>query len=160
MVKTHHERFDGTGYPHGMSGTSIPMFGRIAAIVDSYDAMTSDRSYKKAITPHQALRVLYSECNKVFQEELVEQFIQCLGVYPTGSLVELTSGEVGIVISQNRMRRLRPKIMLILDSNKVALKGFETIDLDRKDTARQLEISKSIDPGSYGIDPREYYIGK
>ena len=160
MVKTHHERFDGKGYPYEMSGTSIPMFGRIAAIVDSYDAMTSDRSYKKAITPHQALRVLYSECNKAFQEELVEQFIQCLGVYPTGSLVELTSGEVGIVIAQNRMRRLRPKIMLILDSNKVALKGFETIDLDREDTVRRLEISKSIDPGSYGIDPGEYYIGR
>jgi HD-GYP domain-containing protein (c-di-GMP phosphodiesterase class II) len=159
MIGAHHERFNGSGYPNGTHGTNIPMFGRIAGILDCYDAMTSDRSYKKAISPHQALRVLYSGCNTAFQEELVEQFIQCLGVYPTGSLVELASGEVGIVISQNRVRRLRPKVMLILDHNKVALQSFETVDLDREGTGKKLEIARSLDPGSYGIDPTEYYLG-
>lgn len=160
MIRTHHERFDGNGYPHGIQGAGIPMFGRVAGILDSYGAMTSDRSYKKAVSPHRALRTLYKECNRAFQEDLVEQFIQCLGVYPTGSLVELVSGEVGIVIAQNRVRRLRPKIMLILDRHKVALRGFETVELDQEKKGERLEIARAIDPGSYGIDPNEYYLGK
>ena len=159
MVGTHHERFDGSGYPRGIRGTSISMFGRLAGILDCYDAITSDRSYKKAISPHHALRTLYNGCNTAFQEELVEQFIQCLGVYPTGTLVEMASGEVGIVISQNRVRRLRPKVMLILDHNKVALQSFETVDLDREGAGRKLEIARSLDPGSHGIDSTEYYLG-
>lgn len=159
MVRAHHERFDGSGYPLGTRGADIPLFGRIAGILDCYDAITSDRSYQQAISPHQALRVLYNARNAGFQEELVEQFIQCLGVYPTGSLVELVSGEVGIVIAQNRVRRLRPKIMLILDQNKVAMKNFETVDLDREIAGKSLEITTVLDPGTYGINPKEYYLG-
>ena len=159
MVRAHHERFDGSGYPLGTRGADIPLFGRIAGILDCYDAITSDRSYQRAISPHQALRVLYNARNAGFQEELVEQFIQCLGVYPTGSLVELVSGEVGIVIAQNRVRRLRPKIMLILDQNKVVLNNFETVDLDRETPGKDLEIATVLDPGTYGINPKEYYLG-
>ncbi|MCR4347165.1 MAG: HD-GYP domain-containing protein [Sulfuricaulis sp.] len=160
MVRAHHERFNGSGYPLGTRGPDIPLFGRIAGILDCYDAITSDRSYQQAISPHQALRVLYGARNTAFQEELVEQFIQCLGVYPTGSLVELVSGEVGIVIAQNRVRRLRPKIMMILDHNKVALKNFETIDLDRETPGKNLEIANVLPPGTHGIDPKEYYLGE
>lgn len=159
MVRAHHERFDGSGYPNGFRGADIPLFGRIAGILDCYDAITSDRSYQRAISPHQALRVLYNARDKAFQEELVEQFIQCLGVYPTGSLVELVSGEVAIVIAQNRVRRLRPKIMLILGHDKVALNDFETIDLDRETPGKTLEIARVLDPGTYGINPKEYYLG-
>lgn len=160
MVRAHHERFDGSGYPQGIRGAQIPLFGRIAGILDCYDAITSDRSYQKAISPHQALRVLYNARNSAFQDELVEQFIQCLGVYPTGSLVELVSGEVGIVIAQNRVRRLHPKIMLILDQHKVALKNFVTIDLDREKPGKDLEIASVLAPGTFGIDPKEYYLGE
>jgi HD-GYP domain-containing protein (c-di-GMP phosphodiesterase class II) len=158
MVKAHHERFDGSGYPLGIRGSDIPLFGRVAGILDCYDAITSDRSYQRAISPHQALRVLYSARNTAFQEELVEQFIQCLGVYPTGSLVEMVSGEVGIVIGQNRVRRLRPKVMLILDQNKVAMKNFETIDLDHEMPEKNLEIASVLPPGTYGINPKEFYL--
>lgn len=159
MVRAHHERFDGSGYPNGFRGADIPLFGRIAGILDCYDAITSDRSYQRAISPHQALRVLYNARDKAFQEELIEQFIQCLGVYPTGSLVELVSGEVAIVIAQNRVRRLRPRIMLILGHDKVALNDFETIDLDRETPGKTLEIARVLDPGTYGINPKEYYLG-
>jgi HD-GYP domain-containing protein (c-di-GMP phosphodiesterase class II) len=159
MVRAHHERFDGSGYPLGTRGSDIPLFGRIAGILDCYDAITSNRSYQQAISPHQALRVLYNARDKSFQEVLIEQFIQCLGVYPTGSLVEMVSGEVGIVIAQNRVRRLRPKIMLILDQNKVALKNYETVDLDRETAGKHLELAKVLEPGSYGINPKEYYLG-
>jgi len=101
---------------------------------------------------------LYDARNSAFQEELVEQFIQCLGVYPTGSLVEMVSGEVAIIIAQNRVRRLRPKIMLILDHDKVALKNFETIDLDREPPGKNLEIASVLPPGTHGINPEEYYL--
>ncbi|MDH3309895.1 MAG: HD-GYP domain-containing protein [Gammaproteobacteria bacterium] len=160
MVRAHHERFDGSGYPLGTRGSDIPLFGRMAGILDWYDAITSNRSYQQAISPHQALRVLYNARDKAFQEELVEQFIQCLGVYPTGSLVEMISGEVGIVIAQNRVRRLRPKIMLILNHNKVALENFEIVDLDRELPGKNLEIAKVLPPGAYGINPKEYYLGE
>ena len=92
---------------------------------------------------------------------MIEQFIQCLGVYPTGSLVELTTGQIGVVLSQNRVRRLKPKVMLILDSTKVAYECFPTIDLatepEDKD-GNPLDIVTTHEPGSFGIDPKSFYL--
>jgi len=161
IAHSHHERFNGSGYPQGLVGNDIPIGGRIAAIVDYYDAITSDRAYNPGLPPHLAIRKLYERRNIDFQEELVEQFIQTLGVYPTGSLVELNTGEVGIVLSQNRTRALRPKIMLILDKDKVAYGIFPTIDLitDPKDeNGNIVEISKAVEAHTYGIDPKDYYL--
>ncbi len=94
---THHERISGHGYPRGLAAEDIPILGKLAAIVDSYDAMTSDRPYRRAVSPHRALRKLYAQRNEKFQDALVEQFIQCIGIYPVGSLVELSTGEVAVV---------------------------------------------------------------
>ena len=94
MVAHHHERFDGSGYPQGLAGDEIPPFARIAAIVDTYDAVTSNRSHAPAISPSNAIRMLYKARNTEFQAELVEVFIQAVGVYPAGTIVELSSGEV------------------------------------------------------------------
>ncbi|MGH8400234.1 MAG: HD-GYP domain-containing protein [Gammaproteobacteria bacterium] len=115
MVHSHHERFDGSGYPDKLKGNQIPTFAKIAGMVDCYDAITSARSYAKQRTPYEAVREIYTWRNNLFQTEVVEQFMQVVGVFPTGSLVELNSGAVGVVISQNEARRLRPKIMLVLD---------------------------------------------
>jgi HD-GYP domain-containing protein (c-di-GMP phosphodiesterase class II) len=161
MAYSHHERHDGSGYPRGIKGTEIPLFGRIAAVVDCYDAMTSDRAYSKAIAPHQAIRLLYEWRNKDFQEEIVEQFIQCLGVYPTGSLVELSTGQVGVVLSQNRVRHLRPRIILILDEDKIAYEAFPVVDLIKETEDKDgnpLEVDKVLEPHAYGIDPATMYI--
>ena len=108
IAHTHHERDNGCGYPRKLAGKQIPIFGKMAAIVDCYDAMTSDAVYRCAISSHKALRTLYARKDEEFQAGLIEQFIQCIGVYPVGSLVELTTGEVGVVLSQNCVRRLRP----------------------------------------------------
>lgn len=161
IAYTHHERFDGSGYPRGLQGNDIPIGGRIAAIVDYYDAITSDRPYNSALAPHLAIRKLYERRNTLFQEELVEQFIQTLGVYPTGSLVELSTGEVGIVIAQNRLRALRPKIMLILDKDKVAYGIYPTIDLISEQSdkeGRPIEILRAVEPHTYGINPKDFYL--
>lgn len=161
IARHHHERHDGSGYPRGLQGDQIPVFSRMLAIVDCYDAITSDRPYGNAISSHSAAKKLYEWRGIDFHEELVEQFIQCLGVYPTGSLVELSTGEVGIVMSQNRMRRLRPKVMLIMDSNKAYYGGFPTIDLKTEledKNGDPLDIVGCPEPGTYGIDPKEFYL--
>ena len=161
VAYSHHERHNGSGYPRGLTSERTSVYGKIAAIVDCYDAITSDRPYSVAVSPHEAIRSLYQWRNIDFQEELVEQFIQCLGVYPTGTLVELNTGQVGIVLSQNRVRRLRPKVMLVLNADKHNYDIAPTIDLMLEDADRQgriLEISRSLDPGSFGIDPTAYFL--
>lgn len=161
IAATHHERFDGSGYPKGLAGGDIPLHGRMTAIVDCFDAMTSERPYATATSPHEVIQQMYQWRNTAFQDELVEQFIQTLGVYPVGTLVELTTGEVGIVIGQNRVRRLRPKVMLVLDKYKTALDITPIRDLlteEYNEDGKELNIVKSLEPNAYGIDPSEYYI--
>ena len=155
MVAHHHERFDGSGYPQGLAGDEIPPFARIAAIVDTYDAVTSNRSHAPAISPSNAIRMLYRARNAEFQAELVEVFIQAVGVYPAGTIVELSSGEVGVVVSEYRTRRLKPKVMVVLDAKKIRLREPKMVDLlqraDDENTV-PLDIVKSLEPNAYGID--------
>lgn len=161
IALTHHERFDGSGYPSGLMGAHIPVYGRMAAIVDCYDAMTSKRPFVNAQSPYTALQNIYNWRGTAFQPELVEQFLQCMGVYPTGSLIEMTNGQVGIVLAQNATQRMRPKIMLILDEDKSHLLEYQTIDLAKQfedSSGFPLNIYRGLDPGSHGIDPTEYYL--
>jgi HD-GYP domain-containing protein (c-di-GMP phosphodiesterase class II) len=161
IALTHHERFDGSGYPSGLYGTQIPVYGRMAAIIDCYDAMTSNRPFSTAKSPYAALQNIYNWRDSAFQPELVEQFLQCMGVYPTGSLVEMTNGEVAIVLEQNLTQRMRPKVMLILDEEKNHLMEYKTVDLAERfeDSSNlPLNIRRGLDPGSYGIDPTEFYL--
>ena len=107
--------------PNDLVKDAIPPFARIAAIVDTYDALTTKRHYAGAISPSDAIKLLYEARDEDFQAELVEAFIQAIGIYPAGTLVELSSGEVGVVVAEYRTRRLRPKVMLLLDANKQKL---------------------------------------
>lgn len=161
IALTHHERFDGSGYPNGLLGAHIPVYGRMAAIIDCYDAMTSKRPFSAAKSPYAALQNIYNWRGSAFQPELVEQFLQCMGVYPTGSIVEMTNGEVGIVLSQNLTQRMRPKIMLVLDENKAHFVEYKTINLAKMFEDLEgypLNILRGLDPGAFGIDPTEYYL--
>ena len=163
MVETHHERHDGSGYPGQLKGEEIPLIGRIAGIVDGYDAMISERSYARAKSTFDAVRELKTLGDRAFGGELVELFIQAVGVFPTGSLVELNTGEVGIVTAQNRFRRLRPEVMVVLDRDKKPRDEFTTIDLltcEQNSSAGQpgLWIVRSLEHGAHGIDPTEYFL--
>ena len=158
---THHERFDGSGYPNALQGSQIPVYGRMAAIIDCYDAMTSHRPFSAAKSPYVALQNIYNWRGSAFQPELVEQFLQCIGVYPTGSLVEMTNGQVGIVLEQNLTQRMRPKIMIILDEDKANLMEYKMVDLSEQfedESNLPLNIHRGLDPGVYDIDPTEYYL--
>lgn len=155
IVAHHHERYDGSGYPAGLSRDQIPPFARIAAIVDTYDAITSTRSYAKPVSPSDAIKLLYGLRDQDFQAELVEAFIQAVGIYPAGTLVELSSGEVGVVVAEYRTRRLRPKVMLLLDEQKKQLPIAQVIDLQEfaaESGASPLTIKTSLEPFSYGLD--------
>ncbi len=161
LAATHHERFDGSGYPAGLKGGEIPLLGRMAAIVDCFDAITRERPYAAAMSPHQAIRHLYEFRNTRYQEELIEQFIQTLGIYPTGTLVELSNGEVGMVIGQNRVRRLRPKVIVLLGADKAPLGHTPIRDLMEDtvaDDGQDLNIVKTLEAGAYGIQPDEFYL--
>jgi HD-GYP domain-containing protein (c-di-GMP phosphodiesterase class II) len=158
MVAHHHERYDGSGYPQGLRGQDIPPVACIAAIVDTYDALTSHRSYAPAVSPSEAIRIIYRARDVEFQAELVEAFIQAVGIYPAGTLVELTSGEVGVVVAEYRTRRLLPKITLLLDENKRRIARPKMVDLlieSETEDGQGRGIRKSLEPGAYGIDLSE-----
>ncbi|HEX4869412.1 MAG TPA: HD-GYP domain-containing protein [Moraxellaceae bacterium] len=156
MVAEHHERFDGSGYPNQLAGKAISPLGKIAGLVDTYDAMTSERPYARALTSVEAVSRLYELRNTEFQAQLVEEFIQAIGVYPTGTLVHLSNHEVGVVIAQNPERRLRPKLLVLLDGDKKPVARPRYLDMmtTTHDTAGEpLRIITSLLPGSFGVDP-------
>jgi HD-GYP domain-containing protein (c-di-GMP phosphodiesterase class II) len=163
MVRTHHERHDGSGYPLGLSAQQIPVHGRIAGIVDYYDAVTSKRPYAKAQSSYDCLRSLNKLAGTAFQTEMVEQFIQSIGFFPPGTLVQLNDGSVAVVIAQNRRHRLKPEILLLLDPAHDMRRDFPMIDLQLEARSayndQVLHIDKGLEPGSFGIDPAEYFLG-
>ena len=161
IVATHHERHDGSGYPRGLKGNEIPIYGRIMGLVDSYDAMTCVRPHATTRSPHKAVAELYEHRGTLFQAELVEQFIQTCGIYPTGTLVELSSGEVGVIIAVHSLKRLRPSVMLLLDRDKKPLRGFRTLDMslvETDDNGQPLSIKGGLAAGAYNIDPQELFL--
>jgi hypothetical protein len=146
-----------------LKGDDIPLLGRIAGIVDSYDAMIADRCYAQPRSAYEAVRELKQLGGTAFSGQMVELFIQAVGVFPTGTLVELNTGEVGVVIGQNRFRRLRPEVMLILDTHKKVRGEFTTVDLltckeNSKSKEPALWIKRGLERGAFGIDPAEYFL--
>lgn len=162
MVAHHHERHDGSGYPARLKGDEIPVFGRIAGMVDTYDAMITSRPYASTQSSYGALRQLRSLAGIGFQAELVDQFTQAIGMFPTGTLVLLNTGEVAVVTAQSRTRRLRPEVMIILDRDKKPLADYRVVDLNQMsstaDDQASLWIESGLEPGAFGVDPAEYYL--
>jgi putative nucleotidyltransferase with HDIG domain len=159
VVGRHHERYNGKGYIAGLTGDTIGEFGLISALADTYDAMTSDRSYHPGRTPVDALKTIYDGRENTFHPWLAEQFIQCMGIYPIGSVVELSTGGVGVVISANRQRRLRPRVALVLSPDKKRYNPAPILDLMQvtQDTqGKPYEIRSVLPPGAFGINPTDY----
>ncbi len=125
----HHERVSGKGYPRGLKGANISEFGMISSIADVYDAMTTDRVYQKKAQPHSALARIYAMAKEDFNVGFVERFIARLGFYPIGSVVILTSGEVGIVTETHLDHLLCPVVMLLLDRTGQRLRSPDFVDL-------------------------------
>ena len=155
VIANHHERLDGSGYPQGLGGNLIPAFGRIAGVVDCYNAMTGSRRYANTRSPAEAINQLYKLKGVHFHTDLIEEFIHAIGVYPVGALVELSTGEVAIVVAQSRARRLRPTVLVLLDGNKNRTPGGNYIVLEEathSDDGSKLDIIKNLEPNAFGID--------
>lgn len=156
---SHHERIDGQGYPRKINGPDISRFARIISIVDAYDAMTADRCYSKAKSTTVALKIIYEERGKQFDEELALQFIKTIGLFPVGSVVELYNGEIGIVVETNPKRRHLPRVVLVLDKDHVKKEKYKIADLshiEEGDLPRDYLIKQVLPDGSFGVFLRKY----
>ena len=159
IVADHHERFDGSGYPGGKQGHDISLLARITGLVDSYDAMITPRPHAPSRTSFEAMQELWDGEAARFQRELVEQFIQAVGLFPTGALVELSSGEVGVVVAQSETRRLRPRVMVVLDPSKRRYRDLRVVDLNAPSSAQgDLWIRAELQPGAHGVHPDEFFL--
>jgi HD-GYP domain-containing protein (c-di-GMP phosphodiesterase class II) len=161
LASLHHERFDGSGYPRGLKGNALPMLGSIASIVDTFDSLTAPEPYGDNMTPSAALNVLYQNRGSQFHAALIEQFIQCVGVFPVGSVVELNSGEVGVVIAQNQTRRLQPRVMVVKDAAGNPMNPHKILDLVKEPKWTPEEpyrIKRTLESDKVQIDPRELFL--
>ena len=156
LAALHHERHDGTGYPKGLKGKEIGLIGSVAAIVDTFAALTARRPSAEALAPSTALSILYKHRGTLLDGFLVEQFIRCIGIFPIGSIVEMNSGETGIVIAQNLAKRLQPRVMMIKDGAGNPMKPQKLVDLSRTPKAANGEpyrIRKTLEFGRLSVTP-------
>ncbi|HWD23555.1 MAG TPA: HD-GYP domain-containing protein [Burkholderiales bacterium] len=161
LAALHHERRDGSGYPKGLKGNDIGMLGSIAAIVDTFDALTTRRPYAEAVSPSTALSMLYKWRGTFFDAGLVEQFIRCIGIFPLGSVVELNSGEIGIVIAQNTEKRLQPRVMVIRDAHGNPLRPQKLLDLSRSPKVSADEvyrIKRTLEYGKAAVSAESLFM--
>lgn len=159
-VAQHHERIDGSGYPNRLTGKQISLTGQLAGLVDTYCALTTDRVYAKGVYNQQALETIHGLRNTKFSGVLIDQLVQFLGMYPVTSLVELNTGEVGVVIEQNSVRRLQPRVMILLNPDKTKNAYPITINLmlnPPTPSGEPYKIVRGLPPNSYGLDPNSYY---
>ena len=145
-VLEHHEKHNGTGYPGGLAGDQIDPLSALVTIADIYDALSSDRIYKKRVVPQRALQILYAMRDDEIRSGLVEQFIKCLGVYPVGSLVRLNNGDYGVVTEVDSDRLLLPKIRIFLDEQRKAVQP-RLVDLALcAERGEGISINACLDP--------------
>ncbi len=159
-ILQHHERIDGSGYPQGLQGKEIGIYGRMTAIADCFAALITDRPYAKAVAPQEALMLMSKWCGTSFHEALLEQFVQAIGVFPVGSLVELSNDEIAVVLAHNRVRRLEPRVLVLAGPDRRQLDTPFERDLliGPVDSAgNPIRIARGLPAGAHGLKPRDYY---
>jgi HD-GYP domain-containing protein (c-di-GMP phosphodiesterase class II) len=160
-VAQHHERENGSGYPAGKAKGEITLFGRMAAIADTFSAMTNPRPYSEIVPAYQALQAMVNLGRDLYHAPMVEQFIHAIGIFPVGTMVELSTGEVAVVLSHSKVRRLKPRVLIISGKDKKPLQVPASLDLLHPPTAYEVppSILSGLPAGAYGLNPREYYLG-
>ncbi|WP_298451212.1 HD-GYP domain-containing protein [Marinobacter sediminicola] len=156
---SHHERVDGQGYPRGLPAEKIPYFAKIISLVDTYDAITSKRVYQKALASMHALEIIHKNRGTQFDAELADAFIQMIGIYPPGSIVEMMNGEVGIVVESDPDHKLKPKVLMVRNAHKLPVTPARMLDLKTGPTDERdqvFHISKEVPDGTYGIVLRDF----
>lgn len=149
IIRDHHEFFDGTGYPNGLKGEAIGVLPRIVAIANFYDELCNPTNIAAALTPHEALSLMFAKLRSKFDPKLLQVFIRCLGVYPPGTMVQLSNGVIGMVVTVNTARPMKP-VVVIYDAG-VPREEAILVDMDRE---CDFNIAKSMRPAQV---PREIY---
>jgi HD-GYP domain-containing protein (c-di-GMP phosphodiesterase class II) len=152
-VLEHHAAFDGSGYPR-LSGRRAPsLASRIVSVADCFDAITSKRSYRKPEERRQALSLIQAGAGRSFDPRVVRTFVRLMGIFPVGSLVQISTGEVGVVVRNHDRLLARPTIRLVLDAHGNAAEPVE-LDLaeQRPDGSFRWAVTRSLDPVDVGID--------
>lgn len=161
VAYSHHERIDGKGYPRGLKAPEISLMSRIIAIVDTYERVTNNVDLKMQLSCSDALKSIYVMRDKLFDGNLVESFIKCLGIYPVGSIVQLNNGAIGIVIGMKPDMHLLPTVMIVCNSSGENCYPTQVINLDKfrdDDGKPLLIINKVIEPNEVSLGLRDYIV--
>ncbi|MHA7881007.1 MAG: HD-GYP domain-containing protein [Saccharospirillum sp.] len=150
VAAQHHEKIDGSGYPLGLKGDEISDYGKMTAIVDVYDAITSDRVYHKGMSPTAAMKKLLEWSGHHLERRLVEIFIKCMGIYPVGTLIELESGLMAVVIEINEHHQLLPTVRVFFHRKLRQPVAMRIIDL--AEPGNQDRIVHALDPVKEKVD--------
>ena len=160
-VEQHHERMNGSGYPKGYVGDEIGIYGRMAGIVDTFAALTNHRPYAAAASSYEALRSISGWAGDFFHEPLVQQFVSSIGVFPVGSLIELSTGEVAIVVAHNKVRRLKPRVLVVTGPDKTRSPHPAMLDLlyeNKSGGDEPVFIKRGLPAGAYDLDLKDFYL--
>jgi len=162
IIQFHRERHNGSGFPEGVRGDRIPLLGKIAGLMEYYESLIGPRDPARALTAAQAVAYLYETRNIEFQEDLVEKFIQAIGIYPIGTLVELSDGQRGVVVSHSPDRRLLPKVMVMTDQAHRPLKQAKIVNLARYNAEVAADacllVQDCLPTGTDGLDPSRFNV--
>lgn len=154
IAKHHHERIDGSGYPDHLKGEDIPYLVTICALSDVYDALTSDRVYHKGRSPHEALKFIYSLRGTHFEAQWVDRFVQSVGIYPPGTVVQLSSDQMAVVMDVNQQALHAPLLKVIADPAGMIYSRPKLVDLSE---AKDLKIKRVVPRSEAGFDPAFYF---
>src|SRR5574343_1528457 len=152
VVAEHHERIDGSGYPNRLAGKAISQYGQMAAIVDVYDAITSNKIYCRGMPPTQALKKLLEWSKHHFDPQLVQTFVRAIGIYPTGTLVRLESNRLGVVVEQNENNLLQPVVRIFYHAGQQHYIPPEMVDLSKV----QDRVASCENYTKWKIDPHQW----
>jgi putative nucleotidyltransferase with HDIG domain len=154
-IGQHHERLDGYGYPEGLRGDEITQFGRMIAIVDTYDAITADRCYKVSLSSKKALQILLQDAPEKYDEDLVKQFVQCIGIFPTGSLVKLNNEKIAMVLKQHPVHATKPVVKVFYSVR--SSHYLEPKELDLAAATNGVKIVDAVIASDFKLDFNKYF---
>lgn len=159
VAHCHHERLNGKGYPRQLPADDISYYTRIVAIADAYDAITSKRIYSPAKTSLEGLRILIGAKGSHYDPKLVDRFVECIGIYPAGSVAELNNGEIGIILPSDHTHRNTPKVLVVRGSDKkpCSEKVIDLSDNMLTPSGKPLTINHLLSDDAFGIDIRKYH---
>ena len=151
IIGEHHEMFDGSGYPKQLAGEAISLLARIVAIANYYDELCNPPNVLQALTPHEALATMFARLKSKFDPRLLQIFVRCLGVYPPGTIVQLSNGLIGMVATINTAKPMRPMVV-VYDEN-VPKEEAILVDMDAE---AEVNIAKAIRPAQLPRDIFNY----